>query len=564
MSAKSEKERQHDELLAKMEDAKKKWDAEDASGSDGPGQTDALLSQAIELALEQGKGWKPGEKEEYMSKILDDDYIPPLFAEDMAEVEGSGLAEAFEALQYDDPPVTMMLEAKKKGNESFVSGKKNVAKNVQYYRDAANKYYEALFFADRVVALKEGDVPAENEVGPFFSEKELDEMKSTLRSNAAMAHLMLKNWGHVRNDAGKAVKLDPANVKAWYRLAKACAMLKDYEGAGDAIEKGLQAAETSKKGDKSSTAAGEKELKKLESQLEKQIRRARVDRERREKARRVRAEAVESIWSYCSDAGVRLGRVPLVSAGEEDDDNDDETANDGDDDGTENCWHHHHPHTGRLPKRLGGSMAWPTMFLYPSHRQSDFVDGLAEEEMIAMRMAEMFPESEDNDSGETDIVWDHNNEFVCSKLAVYFEVHCIPSDVNTKGEGKMLLHPDQVEELTSRGDAARFYESARALRGDEGEALSTVAGCAERVRLARQKKAWKAKHGSLWCRPDPCPVVRVHPVVTLEQVLRDSRMVVPNFLVTFLLFPEDHPAHKEFLKERRCLGVLQPEGAEQQ
>ena len=89
--------------------------------------------------------------------------------------------------------------------------------------------------------------------------------------------------------------------------------------------------------------------------------------------------------------------------------------------------------------------------------------------------------------------------------------------------------------------------------------MAEVARCMERKHLHRQRKAWIKKHGSLWAKPDPCPVVRVHPAVTLRQVLTDKRMVVPNFMVTFMMFPEKHPAHAEFLKERKCLGIIEPE-----
>ncbi len=120
--------REHDELLEQMKREKEKWDAEDKDGQD---ETDALLSQAIGMAIEQGKGWKAGEKEEYMKRITDDDYIPPLFASTEDELEASGLAEAFSSLQYDDPPVILMHQSKQKGNDAFSNGKKNLAKNVQ-------------------------------------------------------------------------------------------------------------------------------------------------------------------------------------------------------------------------------------------------------------------------------------------------------------------------------------------------------------------------------------------------------------------------------------------------
>merc|ERR1711957_96188 len=103
----------------------------------------------------------------------------------------------------------------------------------------------------------------------------------------------------------------------------------------------------------------------------------------------------------------------------------------------------------------------------------------------------------------------------------------------------------------------------RALVGDEGADMATLVKAIERKQLYKHRKAWKKEHGSLWCKPDPCPVVRVHPAVTLLDLLKDDRMIVPNFLITFLIFPEKHPAHEAFLKDHKCVGLIQPGGLEQ-
>jgi hypothetical protein len=117
-----------DELMTKMQQEKKKWDEEDNDEED---ETDALLNKAIELAVSQGKGWKQGEREAYLEKICDDDYLDPLFATTEEEMEKTGMVEAFSSLLIDDPPARLMTDCKKKGNDAFVNGKKNVAKNVQ-------------------------------------------------------------------------------------------------------------------------------------------------------------------------------------------------------------------------------------------------------------------------------------------------------------------------------------------------------------------------------------------------------------------------------------------------
>ena len=62
-----------------------------------------------------------------------------------------------------------------------------------------------------------------------YMEQELDEIKSTLYSNAALCHLQLKNWGFCKEDSDEALTYNKTNIKAWYRLAKAHQMLQEWE-----------------------------------------------------------------------------------------------------------------------------------------------------------------------------------------------------------------------------------------------------------------------------------------------------------------------------------------------
>lgn len=54
----SDAKTQHDGLMDAMAKKKAEWDAEDAANPDGPDDTDKLLSEAIAMAIDQGKGWK--------------------------------------------------------------------------------------------------------------------------------------------------------------------------------------------------------------------------------------------------------------------------------------------------------------------------------------------------------------------------------------------------------------------------------------------------------------------------------------------------------------------------
>lgn len=65
-----------DALMNKMNETKEKWAEEaDSDEDEEEAKTSQLLDQAIELAIEQGRGWSPGEKEQYLESILDDDFV---------------------------------------------------------------------------------------------------------------------------------------------------------------------------------------------------------------------------------------------------------------------------------------------------------------------------------------------------------------------------------------------------------------------------------------------------------------------------------------------------------
>jgi tetratricopeptide (TPR) repeat protein len=526
---------QFNDLMVKMNQAREQWIEEDNEDANDP---DNLLNHAINLALEQGRGWSPGEKEAYLERLLDDDYIPPIFANTVEEVQKSGLQEAFTSLIYDDEsPTSLMLQFRKKGNDCFANGKRNEVKNMSYYRDAINHWYEALAWAEKIVPLQLGDYAQVDTDDPTYTEFELQEVKSTICSNVALAHLMLSNWGYVRTESKKAVSYNDKNVKAWYRLAKAHQMLKDYEEAGDAIDKGL-------------AIPGEeanKELIQLQSQIGEKVRKARLQRQQRERVRAERVYKVKTVWKHCQAANIQLGRVPLVANVTDDEDVDDLNEDEGQ---LESQWHHHLPHSGLLPSCSSASSShdtdqwsWPCMFVYPSHNQSDFIKEFGENEMIAIRLAEVFPELDDeNNQIETAMKWDYNNEFTCSQLAIYFEVHeaaveeasklkLKPTRTSSSGgttNEKILVHPESVELLHDQASCMRFYESSRALKGDEGIEIENVVRLVERKHLYKQRRAWKKKHGSLWAKPNPSPIVRVHPAMTLHDVVTDPRMVIPN------------------------------------
>jgi hypothetical protein len=117
--------------------------------------------------------------------------------------------------------------------------------------------------------------------------------------------------------------------------------------------------------------------------------------------------------------------------------------------------------------------------------------------MFALWLAQVYPELDDDtddepsggggahNSSSTAIPWDYNSEFVCSKLAVYFEVHNTANG-NDDDNTVLLVHPESVELLKDQASTLRFYESPRALWGDEGPEMVNLAHTMEQTHLSQQ------------------------------------------------------------------------------
>lgn len=72
------------------------------------------------------------------------------------------------------------------------------------------------------------------------TEQEYRTMKAELHSNLSLCQLRLGQPTKARDSSSKATALDPANIKAWYRLGQACLLLEDFVEARQAFGKVLE------------------------------------------------------------------------------------------------------------------------------------------------------------------------------------------------------------------------------------------------------------------------------------------------------------------------------------
>jgi tetratricopeptide (TPR) repeat protein len=450
-----------------------------------------------------------------------------------------------------------------------------------------------------------------------YTELELDNIKSVLYSNSSLCHIQLKNWGYAKNDSNRSLTFNSQNIKSLYRLALSYNMLREYENCGNTIDIGLDIDSTSK------------DLLRLKKSCQKKIHSARQARQKLELIRSERISKIKLIWKHCQNPNptqnsnpntsvgggggggngssnkkgssnnnnskiIKLGRIALVaSTSDELDFNEKELHDDSNDEDAsclESKWHHHFPHTGSTPcpvtipsiivdesntsgnntntnTNTNTEWTWPCMFQYPSHNQSDFVKDFNENELLAIRMGDMYPELDDEENSikETAMKWDYNNEFTCSNLAIYFECNYVTpnnNNNNNKGNNNIIYHPEQVELLNDLSSTMKYYESSRALKGDEGPDIMKVVELVERKRLKKQRNKWKKIYKTLHNKgpysADNVDCIRIHPCTKLIDILIHSKMIVTNFIVTFIVIPENHPYHKVYLNEHKCIDILQP------
>ncbi|KAJ3086626.1 40S ribosomal protein [Quaeritorhiza haematococci] len=135
----------------------------------------------------------------------------PLFMRSLPQdAEENDMLAALQSLVYDGTPEEIATNFKNQGNERFMEGR--------------SQYKEAITFYTKGIEVKCKD----------------DSLNSILYSNRAAVNLELKNYRRVLNDCAEAIKLNPQNVKAWFRSARACLELDKISEALDCCDRGLK------------------------------------------------------------------------------------------------------------------------------------------------------------------------------------------------------------------------------------------------------------------------------------------------------------------------------------
>ncbi|KAH3667155.1 hypothetical protein OGAPHI_002804 [Ogataea philodendri] len=177
-------------------------------------KTDQLVSEweKRRYVPKQGEPDLPPQLSELAEKpteeIMDDLNRLPLFMTELDETDGEGgenlQVEALKALAYEGEPNEIAENFKNQGNDCY---------KAKQYKNAVEYYTKGL------------DVDCG-----------VDEINAALYLNRSACNLELKNYRRCINDAKECLKIQPKNVKALFRSAKAFLAIEKYDEADQILQ----------------------------------------------------------------------------------------------------------------------------------------------------------------------------------------------------------------------------------------------------------------------------------------------------------------------------------------
>ncbi|CAN9424745.1 unnamed protein product [Alternaria sp. RS040] len=297
----------------------------------------------------------------------------PIFMTSLDETDGEGgenmALEALKAMAYEGTRAEIAENFRQQGNECA----------------RAKQWTDAKEFYDKAIAALKGPQtnPDPDAEGPDVIPVELDEKEEAEKErvigeavyvNRALCNLEKKNYRSCIQDCIATLKINPANIKAFYRSATAGLALDKLQEAAWACDRGL------------ALDASNAPLKALKIKID--ARKQYIDSV--EKARREREEKAAS-----ERATMKLAlrsRNILTRSTEKPPDLEDATV--------------------KLENSLDPSstLAVPVILLYPMHSQSDFIKAFSEKEKLDEHLDYIFP-----------LPWDEQHEYTIDNVESYME-----------------------------------------------------------------------------------------------------------------------------------------------
>ncbi|PGG99836.1 hypothetical protein GX51_06128 [Blastomyces parvus] len=296
-------------------------------------------------------------------EILDLMNKTPLFMTDLSKAtdgdeENIGL-EAMRALQYEGTRVEVAQGLRESGNE--VTREKK-------WSDGKEFYTKAIAVLTGENRWEKSDDPE----GDLIKEREIAEACYT---NRALCNLELKNYRSTTIDCASALKLNPKNVKAYYRSTCALFALDKIPEAEDTCARGLTLDPANKSLQTMSAKISARKTV-LEGIAAK--RRAEEERARKEKLILDTALRAREIKIRTSDRPPELEDASI--------------------------------HLSPDPLSPKSTLVFPSVFLYPMDAQSDFVKSFVETDTIGDHLSYIFP-----------LPWDSRQEYKLDSVDCFME-----------------------------------------------------------------------------------------------------------------------------------------------
>ncbi|KAF4126794.1 TPR repeat protein [Geosmithia morbida] len=282
-----------------------------------------------------------------VDEVLADLNKSPLF---MTELEENDDIAALQALNYEGTALENASDFRTRGNESFRG---------RHYRDAREFYTKGVqILAEQEARRARGEATTSPE-GVEDSEEEVAEQRKVLEglyANRAACSLELLNYRSCWLDCAAALRLNPANVKAYYRSSRALLAVGRIEEADDACARGL------------ALDADNKPLRAVADEI---VKRARArDEKRRKDAER---DATQRRRATLLRAALKARGIPSRRSDKPPDMEDAAVALVPD------------------PDDPRSRLSFPTLLLYPVHYESDFIKAFEETHTLDDHLGYILP-----------------------------------------------------------------------------------------------------------------------------------------------------------------------------
>ena len=199
------------------------------------------------------------------------------------------------------------------------------------------------------------------------------------------------------------------------------------------------------------------------------------------------------------------------------------------------------------------------------------VGASALDEMIAMYIAEIFPELEDGEASP--IKWDKDNEYHVSNLSLYVHLYphiCNNSSVVLQNKQEWVLGCNVLHEIKSNNNAYVFpvlpngqYGELPASGVQYVDELTKASAPIENMEqsLAVQNRLMKSRR--LWyenrvvgeqklidnSRMNSSTLLNIHIGCTVKQILSIPELYLPGGLLTILVYPKQNKSKAHFMKK---------------